>query len=187
MNKGVTQIQAPREQVFATLTKYAEYPLWVPGCRRLTVLNSTGNQTEAEVVQVAMKSITAVLRFQAEPPASIRFEMIKGTDFKSYSGNYRLMAAAGGGTVVMTEIEIDAGLMVPRFLLDNKIREFLEGFGKALQKRVAATTIPSSTAASQAHASRRHLRRLLRITRTAGGIEIWYLGKILRVPDESEG
>ena len=108
MTKGVSRIRALPEQVFAALTKYAEYPSWVPGCRRLTVLASTGNQTDVEVVQVAMKTVTAVLRFLAEPPSGLRFEMIKGTDFRSYSGQHRLMVdAEGRGTVVMSEIRMD--------------------------------------------------------------------------------
>jgi hypothetical protein len=187
MNKAVTQIPALREQVFATLTKYAEYPLWVPGCRRLNVLASSGNQTDVEVVQAAMKTVTAVLRFQADPPAGLRFEMIKGTDFKSYSGQHRLLVSAGGGTLVMTEIEMDAGLMVPRFLVDDKIRQFLEEFGRGLQKRVAAAA-QSTTVAAQAHSRRRpRMRRLLRITRTASGMRIWYLGNSLHVLEETEG
>lgn len=186
MSRAVIQIAASMEQVFATLTNYSDYPLWVPGCRRLTVLNSTGSQTDAEVVQVAMKSVTAVLRFQAEPPASVRFEMIKGTDFKSYSGNYRLMVAAGGGTVVMTEVKMDAGFMVPRFLLDEKIRQYLEEFGKSLQKRVMATDARSRTVGAQTRTTRRaRTRRLLRLTRTTSGMRIWYLGKILKVAQET--
>lgn len=187
MNKAVTKIPAPREQVFATLVKYTEYPLWVPGCRRLNVVASSGNQTDVEIVQAAMKTITAVLRFQADPPAGVRFEMIKGRDFKSYAGQHRLMEAAGGGTVIMTEIEMDAGFMVPRFLLEDKIRQFLEEFGKGLEKRVAAAAQVSSTVATQAPAARRRIRRLLRITRTAAGMRIWHLGKILNVPEEAEG
>ena len=187
MNRAATRIPAPREQVFATLVRYTEYPLWVPGCRRLNVVASSGSQTDVEIVQAAMKTITAVLRFQADPPARIRFEMIKGTDFKSYAGQHHLMEAAGGGTVVMTEIEMDAGFMIPRFLLDDKIRQFLEEFGKGLQKRVAAAAQVSSTVATQAPAARRRMRRLLRITRTAAGLRIWYLGQTLRVPGETEG
>jgi len=187
MSKAVTQIAAPRERVFATLSNYGEYPLWVPGCQRVTVLANSGNQTDLEIVQTAMKTVTAVLRFQADPPAGVRFEMIKGKDFKSYSGQHRLMVAAGGGTVVMTEIEMDAGFMVPRFLLDDKIRQFLEEFGKGLQKRVAASATGLSTVAAQAQsAGRARMRRLLRITRTATGVRIWYLGNSLQVPEEAD-
>jgi carbon monoxide dehydrogenase subunit G len=187
MNKAVIQVQAPREHVFATLTKYEEYPLWVPGCRRLNVVASSGNQTDVEIVQAAMKTITALLRFQADPPAAVRFEMIKGTDFKAYSGQHRLMVAAGGGTVVTTEIEMDAGFMMPRFLLDDKVRQFLEEFGKGLRKRVAAAGTPPGAVSTLPPGARRRTRRLLRITRTAAGMRIWYLGKILTAPEETEG
>lgn len=179
MTKGVSRIHALPEQVFATLAKYAEYPSWVPGCRRLTVLSSTGNQTDVEIVQVAMKTVTAVLRFQADPPSGLRFEMIKGTDFRSYSGQHRLMVdAEGRGTVVMSEIRMDVGLMMPRFLVDEKIRQFIEEFGKALEKRVAATAFETTTMPAPARTGHRPAaRRLLRISRTATGVRIWYLGQ----------
>jgi len=185
MTKGVTRVRALPEQVFSTLTKYAEYPLWVPGCRRVTVLASAGNQTDVEIVQVAMKTVTAVLRFQADPPTGLRFEMIKGTDFKSYSGRYRLMVDAdGSGTVVMSEVQMDMGMMMPRFLVDEKVRQFLDEFGKALEKRVASTAVLTAAMPAPGRTGHRPAaRRLLRITRTATGFRISYLGRIYEVAE----
>ena len=105
--------------------------------------------------------------------------MIKGTDFKSYSGQHRLMAdAEGSGTVVMSEIRMDAGMMMPRFLIDEKVGQFLDEFGKALEKRVAGTAFGTTAKPAPARTGRRPAaRRLLRITRTATGIRTWYLGQ----------
>ena len=73
---------------------------------------------------------------------------------------------------------MDVGLMMPRFLVNEKIRQFIEEFGKVLEKRVAATAFETTAMPAPARTGHRPAaRRLLRITRTATGVRIWYLGQ----------
>jgi len=179
MIKLVLNVDSPREVVYQILTDYAAYTSWLPGCRRCTIISSTGNQTDVETVIDGMKTITMQLRFEAELEQSVRFSLIKSKDLKAYSGEYRLMdAASGAGTVIITEIEMDAGAMVPKFMLQRLVHKVLEDTGKALQNRSREFATKAVTAKAPGTSSQKRRRRILKIARTAEGSRIWYLGRM---------
>jgi hypothetical protein len=180
MIKSVLNLDAARGLTYRILTDYAAYSSWVPGCSRSTVLSSDGTRAQTELVLAGMKTVTVVLAFDAAENLGIRFELVRSADLKDYRGEYRLMDAANGkGTVLISEVEMDAGTMVPRFMLDRMIRKALEDMGKALQARVKTVQAEPAIPEGPAHGS--HLnrpRRLLQIANTASGIRIWYLGRL---------
>lgn len=187
MVKTVAQIDSPRPRVFSALTDFPRYSEWVPGCERCTVLTATGNVAETEIVLNAMKTITLGLRFESEVDQIVKFNMTKGKDVRKYAGSYRLMDAADGqGTVVITELEIDVGPMMPSFMVDKVVKKMLGDTSTALQKH--ARTLVSSVQAVAPKASSapatpkrtRATRSLLRVTRTGGQDEIWYMGKTFK-------
>jgi hypothetical protein len=45
-------------------------------------------------------------------------------------------SADGGGTVMIAELEIDAGAMAPKFLVDRMVKKALDETGNALKKYV---------------------------------------------------
>ncbi len=112
MVKSVAQVEHGRALVFSILTDYPSYPSWVPGCEKCVVLSSSGTISTIEITLNSMKKITLGLRFDAAPDQLLKFEMVSGKDVKSYNGSYKLMNATdGSGTVVVTELELDAGPM----------------------------------------------------------------------------
>ncbi|HWP84969.1 MAG TPA: SRPBCC family protein, partial [Terriglobia bacterium] len=116
MIKAVINVPAPRTQVFSVLCDYPNYHRWIPGCERCTITASSGNTADTEIVISSMKRIELGVRFEAQPTQALSFRMTKGKDLKAYSGTYRLMDSTdGSGTVVIAEMEIDAGMMVPKF------------------------------------------------------------------------
>jgi ribosome-associated toxin RatA of RatAB toxin-antitoxin module len=188
MIKSVINIQASREEVYSVLVDYNDWRSWVPGCQTCTITSSDGNRTEADLVLSGMKTISLSMRFEAQENQSLRFELTKSKDLKSYAGIYRLMdAASGGGAVVIAELEMDAGAMVPKFMLDKMVRKSLEDMGKALQGRVKAKAAAAPVAAGAARAragapaaQKKRARRILQISRTGAGYRVWYMGKIYR-------
>jgi ribosome-associated toxin RatA of RatAB toxin-antitoxin module len=182
MIKAVFNIEAPREQVFTVLSDYPSYKAWVPGCEQSTVTSSNGASSDTEIVVNSMKKMTLGLRFEAVPTQVLNFKMISGKDIKAYSGAYRLMDSADGqGTVVVAELEIDAGPMAPKFIVDRMVKKTLDETGASLRKYVkslpaAAPTVRVVTPV----ATGRRLRHVIRVMKTAEGHRIWYAGHNFR-------
>lgn len=190
MIKAVINVPAARQQVFSVLTDYPGYRNWVPGCQACTVTSQSGNSVDAQIVVSSMKRIEMSLRFEAQPIQSLAFRMTHGKELKAYSGTYRLMDASdGAGTVVIAELEIDAGMMVPKFMVDKMSKKMIDDTGAALRKHMAGARIPTAIAHAVQSAARaaapRRARRLLRITKTAGGYKIWLQGETYIVKAQS--
>jgi hypothetical protein len=184
MIKVVFNVHAPRQNVYAILTDYAAYKKWVPGCERCDVLSSTGNVTETQVVMNSAKRMELTLRFEAEPIQSLRFRMTKSRDLKGYSGTYRLMTAADQkGTVVIAELEIDAGFMAPKFMVDRMATKALQDTGEALNGYLKQAPSPAVAAPQRPRAEKemkpRRSKHVLRVVKTQAGYRVWLLGEIL--------
>jgi ribosomal protein L12E/L44/L45/RPP1/RPP2 len=138
-----------------------------------------------------MKTMKLGLRFESDGGHGLSFRLISSSDLKGYTGSYRLMDAADGqGTVVITEMDLDAGAMVPRFMVDRMAKKSIDDTGAALREYVkklpppgAAPAAAAAPAAKQAApaAKRRRARRILRVTKTGQGLRIWYMGREIEV------
>jgi len=185
MIKAVINVEAPRHQVFRVLTDYPNYKEWLPGCEKSTLVSSTGSTSDTEIVVSSMKKMTLGLRFEAVPTQSLNFKMTSGKELKAYQGSYRLMDAADGkGTVVVAEMDIDAGAMVPRFMVDRVAKKSIDDTGNALKsyiKKMPAEAPPAgaplAAAQRRAGAPRRRVRKILTVTRTNGGYSVWLTGE----------
>jgi carbon monoxide dehydrogenase subunit G len=189
MIKAVINVEAPREHVYSILTDYPQYKKWLPGCESSSLLSSSGNVAETEIVVNSMKKMKMGLRFEAQPSQSLQFRMTSGKELKAYSGSYRLMDAADGkGTVVIAEMEIDAGAMVPKFMVDRVAKKSIDDTGNAL--RQYAKSLPVKAAAAAAPASPRpggtkprRARRLLQVVKTPQGYRVWMAGETYLIPE----
>jgi carbon monoxide dehydrogenase subunit G len=190
MIKAVINIEAPRNHVFQILTDYPNYRSWLPGCEESNVLTSSGSSTDTEVTINSMKKMKIGLRFDAVPTQTLNFKMISGKDLKAYEGAYRLMDSADGkGTVVIAEMEIDAGAMVPRFMVDRVAKKSIDETGTALKKyaakvpvTAAATLAARAPSAKPAEALRhRRARKIIQVTKTSAGYSVWLQGETFAV------
>jgi carbon monoxide dehydrogenase subunit G len=186
MIKTVINVSAPRQQVFSVLADYPNYMRWVPGCERSSVLSSSGSSSETEIVISSMKRIELNVRFEAQLDQVLSFRMTKGKELKAYSGTYRLMDSTdGNGTVVIAELEIDVGKMVPKFMVDKMARKMVDDTGVALRKYIsampAAPVRPPAARPTPGHQKRRRARRILRVTRTGDGYNVWLMGESFNV------
>lgn len=190
MIKAVMNLDAPRPHVFAILTDYPNYRLWIPGCQHCNVISKSGHSADTEIVISSMKRIEMGLRFEANPVQSLNFRMTKGKGVKAYSGTYRLMDSTDGrGTVVVAELEIDAGMMVPKFMVDGMVRKMMDDTGVALKKHLHSAPIPTALIAEPGRAAAREARprrarRILRVTKTAAGYRVWLLGETFSVKSQ---
>jgi carbon monoxide dehydrogenase subunit G len=184
MIKAVINLEAPREHVFAILTDYPRYKKWLPGCEQSDVVSTSGATTDANIVINSMKKMQLVLRFEAQPTQSLNFRMTGGKDMKSYVGSYRLMDAAdGAGTVVIAEMEIDAGAMVPKFMVDRIAKKSIDDTGNALKGYVKtvpfqAGAAPKAAAPARTEQARpRRAKRIMQVVKTAEGYRVWMMGE----------
>ena len=131
------------------------------------------------------KRVSISLKYDCEQDVFIRFEMTQGTDMRAYSGSYRLMNSAdNNGTVVVTELDVDAGPMAPKFIVDRLMKKTVEDTNAAMVKH--AKTLPASEgSAAPAEADEpvvarpKRARCVLRVIKTDSGVEqVWYRGKV---------
>src|SRR5579863_2320899 len=183
MVKSVAQVDTARSIVFGILTDFGSYPQWVPGCERSQVISTSGNTSTTEIVLNSMKKITLRLRFDAAPDQLLKFELVSCPDVKAYSGSYKLMnASSGSGTVVVTELELDAGPMAPRFIVDRMVKKTLESTGESLRKYAksvaARSPVPAAGPVTAAPAHKVHRPKcLLRVIHKESGDQIYYGGR----------
>jgi hypothetical protein len=185
MVKVVNQLDSVRAVVFGVLTDFERYPTWVPGCEKVVVTSSADNVTNLDITLNNMKRLTLSLKFECEPDVLIKFEMTAASDVKAYSGSYRLLNSEGNnGTVLVTELELDAGPMAPKFMVDRMLKKSLEDSGNALKKYAKTRPVPVSDAPAEAEEPAgpkkpKRARCLLRVFKTDSGEEqVWYGGRV---------
>ena len=186
MIRSVINVEAPREHVFRVLTDYSQYKKWLPGCEKCDIAASTGNAVDADIVINGMKKMRMKIRFDAQPSQLLSFKMISSKDLNAYNGCYRFMDAADGkGTVVIAEMEVDAG--VPKFLLDRVVKNTMEETGNALKKFIRSIPIAPVAATATKAAGRpavskpRRAKRILQVAKTPAGYSIWMMGETFTV------
>jgi hypothetical protein len=84
--------------------------------------------------------------------------------------------------VIVAELEIDAGPLAPRFLVDRMAKKAVDDTGAALRKYLR--TLPAQAPAVKvcvAEAKARPPRRILKVVRTPAGDTIWYMGRTFTV------
>jgi ribosome-associated toxin RatA of RatAB toxin-antitoxin module len=179
MIKSVLHLGFPRDEVYDVFTNFAEYQHWFPGCTRSAVVANEGSRTDLEVTVEGLKTVHMEVRFEEEPCDLVRFNMTKGKDFKTYAGEHRLLDAANGqGTVIISEVEVDAGSLIPKFMMDAAVRRALDIIGQRLNERIKANFAGGASAGSRRTETRKKRRRILQIANTPVGTRIWYLGKV---------
>lgn len=170
MIRQVLPVGAPREAVFQALTRFAEYPRWLPGCEKCEVLPGDGKATTIELTMHSLRRMRMVLRVESVPNQTVSFQLIRSTDVRSYVGSYRLMDAAGqSGTVVIAELEVDGGALAPRFLVDRMVQKGLEDTGAALNRYAASQEAPRAGAAQMTATDG---RTLVEVYRTPNGYAV---------------
>ncbi|MBM3734468.1 MAG: hypothetical protein FJW39_01670 [Acidobacteria bacterium] len=193
MIKAVINVAAPRYHVYQVLTDYEKYKQWLPNCTGSVIASREGNRVDTDITVNMMKTVTMGLRFESDGAHSLTFSLLKSSDLKGYSGSYRLMDAADGvGTVVITEMDLDAGGMVPRFMVDRMAKKSIDDTGNALReyiKKLPPPAAPPPAAAGAVEAAKpapvaarpKRARRVLRVRKTASGYQIWYMGREFEV------
>ena len=112
-------IAKPIDEVFATVSDFAEYPNWVTGLSAVEILETdpaTGLAKEVTFKAGTLGvSISYTLRYDMKPPESMTWVTVAG-DVERIDGAYKLTANDDGTTSVAYALEVDPGFAVPGFL-----------------------------------------------------------------------
>jgi carbon monoxide dehydrogenase subunit G len=194
LTKAVFQIDAPKDRLFSIIADFPRWPEWFPGCKVAQVVTDKGNMKQVELTLASLKTITLGLEFDLTPTQLINFRQYSGKDVKDYAGSFRLMNASdGAGTVVMGEMEMDAGAIAPKFLVAKMMAKSLGQTAEALKARVntappgpvfetaeavAAPAAPGAAgvvAPAQVVPVRR--KRMVHVIQSGNGYRVWLMGK----------
>jgi carbon monoxide dehydrogenase subunit G len=192
LTKAVFQIDATKERLFGIISDFNRWSEWFPGCKEAKIVTDKGNTKQVELTLASVKTITLGLEFDLTPTQLINFRKYSGKDVKEYAGSFRLMNASdGAGTVVMGEMEMDAGAMVPKFMVGRIMEKSLAQTAEALKQRVNTappgpvyeTSEPVAAASGGAGASgtaaaapvRR--KRMVHVIQSGEGYRVWLMGK----------
>jgi hypothetical protein len=103
-------------------------------------------------------------------------------------------ASDGAGTVVMGEMEMDAGSLVPKFMVGKIMEKSLAQTAEALKARIAtappgpvfetaeAVAVPTAPGAAAAVAPapqvvRARRKRIVHVIQSGNGYRVWLMGK----------
>ena len=137
MTKSVFQIDAPKDRLYGIIADFQRWNEWFPGCKEAKIVTDKGNTKQVELTLASIKTLTMGLEFDLTPTQLINFRKYSGKDVKEYAGSFRLMNASdGAGTVVMGEMEMDAGSLVPKFMVGKIMEKSLAQTAEALKARV---------------------------------------------------
>jgi carbon monoxide dehydrogenase subunit G len=124
------EIDAPIEQVWATLTDIETIDRWQDGIVSVTAKerDAEGQVVLADVTADAkVKELTVTTRFTRQAPTRLSWKVEKG-DVKKLDGSWTLEDLGNGRTRATYEIEVDPGRMLAMLVrgpVEEKIRERL--------------------------------------------------------------
>ena len=194
MTKAVFQIDAPKDRLFSIIADFPRWSEWFPGCKEAKVVSDKGNTMQVELTLASIKTLTLGLEFDLTPTQLINFRKYSGKDVKEYAGSFRLMNASDGAdTVVMGEMEMDAGSLVPKFMVGKIMEKSLGQTAEALKARVltappgpvfesAEAAAPpaapgAAAAAAPAHVAPIRRKRMVHVIQSGKGYRVWLMGK----------
>jgi carbon monoxide dehydrogenase subunit G len=191
LTKSVFQIDATKDRLFGIISDFNRWSEWFPGCKEAKIVTDKGNTKQVELTLASVKTITMGLEFDLTPTQLINFRKYSGKDVKEYAGSFRLMNASdGAGTVVMGEMEMDAGAMVPKFMVGRIMEKSLAQTAEALKLRVNTappgpvyeTAVPvaaASGAGAPGAAAGVPVRRkrMVHVIQSGEGYRVWLMGK----------
>ena len=152
MTKSVFRIDAPKDRLFGIIADFERWSEWFPGCKEAKIVIDKGTLLQVQITLSSVKTITIGLEVDLTPTQLISFRKYSGKDVKHYCGSFRLMNPSdGAGTVVMGAMEMDAGVMVPKFMVERIMEKSLAQTAEALKARVH--TAPPSTKYAEAFAA----------------------------------
>lgn len=133
-------IQRSADESFAVLTAYEKHPEFMPRLRRVNVLERTPDSMRVvHEVKIVLSTVRYTLDLAIDRPArtmSFALDKTAANDIRDTSGEWRLLEAGEGRTLVQYTVAVDSGMSVPSFLEDYLTRRDLPRILESFRRRV---------------------------------------------------
>lgn len=129
-----------KDKLFATITRYEDYPKFVTGCSRCEVDRNAPGKARATYHVNMMKEISYTLDHVEDAAAGTLVWSLVESDFmKKNSGRWQLKSAGPGKTEVRYEVEVEFNFPVPSLILNRVVKGTLPAMVKGFVNRANST------------------------------------------------
>jgi coenzyme Q-binding protein COQ10 len=138
-------VNVPPEKFFELLTKFEDYPKFVPSVKATKVSAGPNGARDVEyTLDLGIKKITYTLRHLEEKPVKITWSLVGGDFMKVSNGSWKLADEGGGKTraTYTVEIQIQKPPLIPQSIVDKiadqltkvQLPKMLEAFKERAEK-----------------------------------------------------
>ena len=129
-------LEVDRDKLFATITRYEDYPEFVEGCTGVKVERKGPGQARVTYSVSMMKDIVYTLDMKDDQAAgTISWDLVDSDMMKKNSGRWQLKSAGAGKTDIYYEVELDFKIPVPSLILNRLVKGSLPAMVKNFEKR----------------------------------------------------
>lgn len=120
-------LSVPRDKLFATITRYEDYPRFVDGCSTVQVERKGSGQARVRYsISVLGKEGTYVLDHREDAAAgTVEWTLVESNLFKKNTGRWQLSDAGAGKTKAKYTLEMEFTFPVPGFILSGLVKKSL--------------------------------------------------------------
>jgi coenzyme Q-binding protein COQ10 len=116
-------VGVPPDRLWDVIVDWDRYPEFLPELKEVVVHRAAHDGYDVTFEVSLIKRIRYRLRFRADPPHTLAWEMVEGNLLTRNSGAWTLRAegAEGGATRAVYEVDIEVGQYVPRAILTKLV------------------------------------------------------------------
>jgi len=116
-------VGVPPERFWDVLTDFEHYPEFLPELKEITVHAAAHDGYEVSHTVALIKRIQYRLKFRADPPRGLTWELVESNLLKKNSGAWTLRpeGAAGQSTRATYEVDLEVGQYVPKAIVTKLI------------------------------------------------------------------
>ncbi len=116
-------VDVPPEKLWDVITDWERYPEFLPELKDVTIHRSGPDGYEISYEVSLIKRIRYKLRFAADAPRGLTWELVESNLLQKNSGAWTLRpeGPAGGATRATYEVDLEVGQYVPRAILTKLI------------------------------------------------------------------
>lgn len=125
-------VAVDRDKLFATISKYEDYPSFVDGVKSIQVERPSPGKARVHYKVSMMKEVEYSIDLTEDAAAgTVRWTMIESDSFKKNNGSWELKAVGPGKTDVKYQLEIEFNFPVPGMILNRLVKGSLPSMVKS--------------------------------------------------------
>jgi ribosome-associated toxin RatA of RatAB toxin-antitoxin module len=129
-------LSVDQDKLFATITRYEDYPEFVEGCTSVEVDRLPSGQSRVKYHVNLLKEISYTLDLREDREKGvIEWNLVQSDFMKKNSGRWELKAAGSGKTQVKYSVEIDLKFPVPGLIMNRLVKGSLPAMVRSFEKQ----------------------------------------------------